>query len=214
MTGNSVCGTPSQMQFSGIRHGIMEIVRDVIYDREVLHSTRLHLFTLPCGTMTLDYDGHPLLKSFERTNMILPGQLPVPSVFVIKAIRCVFLERDGSVVSINDPIYWETRIDLKLTSKTYWHSLAAYVADPAILLAATDWSKIPAEERAKLIEIVTAKTTCESFSIGDNQVIQSLEGIEIRQQMPFHVVIDGFEKWRYIREVIVALEGVQGRAVF
>lgn len=27
-------------------------------------------------------------------------------------------------------------------------------------------------------------------------------------------IIDGFEKWRDIREVIVALEGVQGRAVF
>jgi hypothetical protein len=212
-TGNTLVGPNPVMQFHGMSSGIMEFVRDVIYDREALHGSILHLFCLPCGQMTYDADGKPFLKSFERTNMVQAGQIPAPNTFVIQAIRCVFLEKDGSPVPISDPIYWETRIELRLLSKTYCHSLTAYVADPAILLGATDWSKIPVDERVKLIELVANKTISKSTTIAGLSVPISIDGVKIEQQMSFSAIIDGYAKWQGNREVLVALEGISGRAV-
>ena len=199
---------------SGIQPGLMEVVRDVIYDREsLLGQQRLRLFCLPLGQVSYLADGTAINKSWERTNMVMPASLPAPQRFVIKSIRCAFLEADGRPVPLSDPIYWETTVTLRVYMKQYWHSLAAYVADPQIALGATDWSKIPPAERLNLINSLSAPLTCGNTPIPGTSASVAVEGISIEQQMPFVVQIDNTRKWPN-REVLVALEGICARAMF
>lgn len=205
---------PPPMKFtSGIQPGIMEIIRDVVYDREALSGQRQHLFCRPIGMAVTNARGENIMKSWERTNMVQPGMLSAPNRFVIKAIRCVFLEADGRPVPITDPIYWETTLDLRVSMKTYWRSPVAYVADPVILLGGTDWSKIPAAERLNLIHCISAPLTVPDTAIPGTSSRASVEGVAIEQQQNFDVQIEGQQQWPD-REVLVALEGVCGRAIF
>ena len=204
---------PPPMKFtSGIQHGLMEIMRDVVYDRAPLNGSRQHLFCIPVGQMVTLTNRHALAKTFEWTNMVIAGMLPAPQRFVIKAIRCVFLEPDGRPVPITDPIYWTSTLTLRVCMKNYWQSLVAYVADPMILLGATDWSKIPAAERLNLINRLSAPLTCGSTPIPGTSSNCSVEGVAIDQQQNFGVQINVPDKWPD-RDVLVALEGVSGRTI-
>ena len=206
---------PPPMKFtSGIQHGLMEIVRDVVYDRENLGTSYKRLFCIPVGVMVTPYRRPPMIKTWERTNMVMASCLPAPNVFVIKAIRCVFLEPDGQPVPVTDPIYWQASLTLRVCMKQYWRSPCAYVADPMVLLGATDWSKIPAAERMNLINAISAPLTCGNTTMpGTNGCVSmGVEGVELAQQMLFDVEISGGENWPD-RDVLVALEGVSGRAV-
>jgi hypothetical protein len=205
---------PEPMQFtSSLSHGVMELLRDVVYDREAIHGSYMHIFCLPQGQMSYGVDGQPFMKDHSRTNMVMACQLQPPNRFVIKSIRCAFFEADGSPVPVNDPIYWEATVCLRLNRKFYWDSLAAFVADPAILMAGTDWSKIPAPERLQLIDALKAKVTSGPTAFPGNVNISSIDGVAIEQQQHFDVEIRNLDKWRDRREVLVALEGISGRAV-
>jgi hypothetical protein len=205
---------PPPMKFtSGVQRGIMEIVRDVVYDREALTGLmRLHMFCRPIGMAVKNASGKQIMKSWERTNMVQAGMLQAPNRFVIKAIRSLFLESDGRPVPVTDPIYWETTIDLRINMKTYWRSPVAYVADPVILLAGTDWSKIPAAERLNLINCLTSPLTTPLTPIPGTSSSCAVDGVVIEKQMYFDVQMDTQEQWAD-REVLVALEGVTGRAI-
>jgi len=204
---------PPPMKFtSGIQHGIMEIVRDVIYDREPLGTSYKRLFCIPVGGMISSGYRVSFVKTWEHTNMVMAGCLPCPQVFTIKAIRCVFLEPDGFPVPVTDAIYWQASLTLRVCMKQYWRSPCAYVADPAILMGATDWSKIPAAERLNLINAISAPLTCGSTPIPGTIHTCSVHGVALEQQQNFDVEISGAEKWPD-RHVLVALEGVAGCAV-
>jgi hypothetical protein len=204
---------PLPMKFtSGIQTHLLEIMRDVVYDRETLGNRYKRLFCIPVGGMFTPHNRTAIIKNWEMTNMVMACCLPAPNRFMIKAIRCVFLESNGSPVPVTDPIYWQASLTLRVCMKQYWRSPCAYVADPAILLGATDWSKIPAAERLNLINSISAPLTCGSTPIPGTSASFSVDGVAIEQQMPFDVEISGAESWPD-RDVLVALEGVSGRAV-
>jgi hypothetical protein len=165
--------------------------------------------------MSYGVDSVPLVKSYDRTNMLISGMLPPPQRFLVKSIRCAFFEADGRVVPVTDPIYWESTLALSVQTKQYWHSPVAHIADPAVLLAVTDWSKIPNDERLQLLDRLRSGSSLVSgpthFS---NSEIPQIDGVMIEQQMCFQVRITGAEKWRNRREIMCALEGISGRAIF
>lgn len=197
---------------SGIQMGLMEIVRDVIYDRAPLGETYQRLFCHPVGMIVIPKNRPSLLKTWEWTNMVMAGCLPAPNRFVIKSIRCVFLEPDGRPVPVTDPIYWQASLTLRVFMKQYWRSPVAYVADPMIMLAATDWSKITADERMNLIQCLSSPLTSSQTPIPGTSATCAVDGVAIEQQMPFDVEISGADNWPD-RDVLVALEGVSERAV-
>jgi hypothetical protein len=197
---------------SGIQPGIMEITRDTIYDRVALRGCgRIHLFCQPLGQTDYTSDGLIFLKDYHRTNMLQAGMLPAPQEFLIKAIRCVFLE-NGRPVPITDPIYWETTLELTVCMKHYWLSPCAYVADPAIVLGGTDWSKIPPAERCNLLNLLSNSLGLVSPSVSFAGGTGSVDGVRISQQMNFGVRISNADKWPQ-REVLCSLEGVSARPI-
>jgi hypothetical protein len=194
--------------------GLGEFLVDTIYDREVISGANCHLFCLPVGQMTFGIDGLAMLKSYDRTNMWMACYLPAPERFLIKSIRCAFFEPDGSPVPVTDPIYWQSTLELNLCSKNYWRSPVAYLADPVVLLAATDWSAIPHEERIQLIDrLRTNNALTGKGSNGSGPLFPDIDGVLIDQQQSFQIKISGAENWKGRREVMCALEGISGRAV-
>lgn len=212
---------PPPMQFKPAGRsivGIMEVAKDVVYDRMPLMGETTHLFTRPLGSSVQ----HPLRGVYSvdvrHTNMVMSSQLPAPCRFLIQGLRCAFFELDGSVVPITDPIYWESTIELMICMKRYWLSPAAHIAEPALLFAATDWSVMPAAVRLDLINKLAHRITgwISPGIAGDNLGAGELDGVLIEQQMPFSAKVRvNFEKLEKLvgREVSFTLEGIQGRAV-
>lgn len=199
---------------SAITSTLAEFVVDTVYDRETICGSRMHLFSVPVGQMSYGIDGIPAMKTFNRTNMYQCACMPAPNRFLIKSLRCAFFEADGSLVPVTDPIYWDATLELSICMKTYWRSPCAHVCDPANLLAATDWSKIPHEERLLLIDRLRSSNSLVSDSVNfGGLILPGIDGVMIEQQQSFQVKIDGAEKWQGRREVMVALEGISGRAV-
>lgn len=70
-----------------------EIKTKLLYDRlydtlflpENMPQNRAHLFAIPVG----QYAGRKI-KTFEHTNMVMPGCLPMPESFGIRQVKCAF----------------------------------------------------------------------------------------------------------------------------
>jgi hypothetical protein len=207
---------------TGILQGILEVTKDCVYDREAMQGkSRLMLFTIAFGQMTQSAkDGFHIVKTYSRTNMYQCGALDAPRKLAVEQIRCTFFE-DGKPLPVSDPIYWDAHLRFETCGKSYWNGPAAYAADPLVILANTDWSKIPFEHAEKIVERLTLSLQSEmpsnkfggcafGLSAGTSSPV---DGVLLEQQQPFTVRIEVDEPVSRPIEVLVGLIGTGARAV-
>jgi len=198
---------------------ILEITKECVYDREPLFGVcNRMLFCVPLGQVTHSPLGGRL-KGYQQTNMLQAGCLDAPRKLLVKQIRCTFFE-DGKPLPVSDRIYWDAYLEFSTFGKTYWRGPAAYAADPLVVLAGTDWSKIPFEHADKILERLTLSLESDmpSNKHGGNAFGLSagtalIDGVLIDQQQPFCVKISTDNRLERDIDVLVGLIGPGARAV-
>lgn len=202
----------------------LEITRDCVYDREPLRGcNRKTLFVIPFGQMIQvlsDPTWRYTTKTYHHTNMYQCGCLDAPRKLLVEQIRCTFFE-NGAPLPVSDPIYWDAHLRFETFGKTYWSGPAAYAADPLVILANTDWSKIPIEHAEKIVERLTLSLESQipqnalggsAFGLSTGGQFPA-KGILLEQQQPFSVRIETNDVVSRAIEVLVGLIGTGARAV-
>lgn len=208
---------------------MFEVVNELLFDSEVLGKERTSLFSVPLGQISPTSGRR---KMFTDTNMYECGQLPVPQRFLVKGIRCVFLEPDGRCIPVHDAVYWESTLTLLINNKTYWQSRVAEVVDPVLLTTPEQWQKMTPEQKRTLFrrfsnQLVSDSNQLVSDSISPERIlvpsfpddkvvlkigIPSIDGVLIQQQEFFQVYIEHGGKWPD-RRILCALQGTMLRPV-
>ena len=178
---------------------LFDIKKDAIWDREPI-SAKVET-----------------VLNFARVENGNPqrGKLMPNAQFLIRAVRCAFLEK-GSPVPVSDPIYWESSIvvevNQKMQSPLHWYhrNIAAYCADPVLLLGATDISRIPEAKRYQLFDQVTASLTAKRVETGSDQMLgghlPEITGIMVQGESEIKVSL--FDAQKYSNRVFMfAFEG-------
>jgi hypothetical protein len=111
------------------------------------------------------------LKSFLKTNQLIPGALPPPLVFRVDRLNALFLTKDRRPLRIYETaLYTRAYINFSIMQKLYWESPAWQCASPFALfdtpkdeipelkkLYGIEWSKVGASfEKPLLIPMQTA----------------------------------------------------------
>jgi len=200
--------------------GPAEICRDVLMDSEPLSKNKLSLFVNPLGSLA--YDGRR--KTFQDTNLWMSGMLPAPDKFVATGIKCIFLEPDGSPIPISHPLYWTSSVELYISTKRYWQSVAADVIDPIILTTVEEWNKLDLDRKVQLMKRFGSQLVGDAIR-ADRIIVPAfpqdqrasmhqpaVEGVMIESQQPFGVKIDHQEKWPLCR-ILCVLQGTSWRPV-
>jgi hypothetical protein len=190
-------------------------------DSEPLGTNKLSLFHSPLGANAAD----GRRKTFQDTNMWLSGMLPAPEKFVAIGIKCVFLEPDGSLIPIHHPLYWTSSVELYISNRRYWQSVAAEVVDPILLTNVEEWNKLDLDRKVQLMkrfgsqlvgDYIRADRIIDPSFPQDQRASMdqpAVEGVMIESQQNFSVKIDHQGKWPQCR-ILCVLQGTSWRPVF
>jgi hypothetical protein len=123
----------------------MELVDSCLYDETTFRPDEERftrsMFAIPVGQREDWYYDDSLrntpvkpLKSFLKTNQLIPGMLPVPHVFRVDRLNALFLTEDRRPLRIYETsLYARTLISFSIMQKSYWDSPAWQCASPFAL---------------------------------------------------------------------------------
>jgi hypothetical protein len=200
-----------------------ECLNDILMDSEPLGNLAegLDLFTRPLGCLI---PGTDLRKTYRDTNMFLPGVLCKPEKFLVKGIRCAFLDEAGRVVPVNEAIYWDTTLRFFVSRRSYWHSPVAHVVDPMILTTPEQWAALKMAQKCQLVRRFSDQAVSEFVpaerifvptfpdDVKASISFPAITGILIETQESFGVQIEHGGKWPKHR-IVCVLNGTLVRPV-
>jgi hypothetical protein len=144
----------------------MELVDSCLYDETTFRPDderfSRSLFMIPVGQeenyAPIERRYNRPLKTFLKTNQLIPGALPAPLNFRVDRLNALFLTEDRRPLRIYETsLYARTLISFSIMQKSYWDSPAWQCASPFALfdtpqdeiaeikkLYGIEWSKIGA----------------------------------------------------------------------